>query len=200
MVKLRRFLRKIRKFSDSHKEWPVVTCLLITVCFAVFAAQQLVPAEVWGEYVFVSKNAFSRPWTFVTSIFLHSDLDHLMFNMVGLAFFGYYVETVVGRKSLLIVFFSAGVAGAFSILPLVGGLGASAAIMGTLGFLAVTNPDYPVKTFFIPWYRPALFLAILYGTFDFLYPFTLKEPIGYGAHLAGLFMGGLLGVYWKKKR
>lgn len=201
MAKRRRLFRKIMKFFDAHKEWPIVTSVLIGICFAIFAFQQLVSIRIWGEYMLIPQSAFSRPWTFVTSIFLHANLDHLMFNMLGLAFFGYYVETAVGRKSLVMVFFLAGFTGGLSLLPLVGigALGASGAIMGVLGFLAATNPDYPVRTFFVPWYRPALYLAVLYGTFDFLYLFASTEPIAYSAHLAGLVTGGLLGIYWKRR-
>jgi membrane associated rhomboid family serine protease len=198
MVKKHGFSKKIMRFSDAHRGWPIVTCVLIIICVAVFTAEVLFPDAGWREYAFIPANALSRPWTFATSIFLHASLDHLMFNMIALAFFGYYVETVVGRRSLLATFLLTGVLSGFgSILTTpssAASWGASGAILGVLGFFAAVHPDYPVRYFFFPGYRPAIVAAITWGVLDFVFLLASTGPIGYGAHLAGLIAGGLLGA------
>ena len=183
------------------KKWPIITCVLIVTCIAVFVAEILFPEVDWREFAFVPANVWSRPWTFVTAHFLHVNLEHLVFNMIGLAFFGYYVETVVGRRGLLVAFVLGGVSGDFgSILttsPLAASWGASDAILGLLGFLAAVDPSYPVRYFFFPGYRPAIVAAVTWGVIDFAFLLTTTGPVGYGAHIAGLVGGGLLGVFWR---
>ena len=49
-----------------------------------------------------------KPWQVLTSMFMHADERHLLFNMIGLLFFGSAVEQVWGAKKFLFVYFSAG--------------------------------------------------------------------------------------------
>ena len=42
--------------------------------------------------------ALFRPWTLVTYMFLHAGLAHLLFNMIGLFFFGPLVEQVISDR------------------------------------------------------------------------------------------------------
>ena len=104
MIKPHRLLIRAAR-SYARKKWPIATCLLVGICVAVFAFQIVYPEEVWEKYAFVPAEARSRPWTFVTSTFLHSGLDHLMLNLIGLAIFGYAVEVKLGGRNLLTVFF-----------------------------------------------------------------------------------------------
>lgn len=56
---------------------------------------------------------FSNPnfkyWQLVTSIFMHADIGHLFFNMLGLYFFGTALEQLWGRDKFLFFYFSAGI-------------------------------------------------------------------------------------------
>lgn len=76
-----------------------------------------------------------RPWTLVTYMFLHAGVGHLFFNMIGLFFFGPRLESRLGGKSFLWLYFLSGLGGAvFSFLfaftaPVVG---ASGAVYGVL--------------------------------------------------------------------
>lgn len=78
-----------------------------------------------------------RPWTAVTYMFLHAGLFHLLFNMLGLFFFGPQLETRLGAKRFLSLYVLSGLGGAaFSFLfarsaPVIG---ASAGVFGV--FLA----------------------------------------------------------------
>ena len=76
-----------------------------------------------------------RPWTVVTYMFLHADFMHLLFNMIGLFFFGPRLEDRLGSRGFLWLYFLSGIGGAaFSFIfarqyPVVG---ASAAVYGVL--------------------------------------------------------------------
>lgn len=76
-----------------------------------------------------------RPWSLVTYMFLHADFMHLLFNMIGLFFFGPRLEDRLGDRGFLRLYFLSGIGGAaFSFVfarqyPVVG---ASAAVYGIL--------------------------------------------------------------------
>lgn len=97
-------------------------------------------------------------WTLVTHMFMHANLLHLFFNMFSLYFIGTFLERIIGRKRFLVFYLTSGiVAGVFFTLlagffggsdigsrifgsPLISGVGASGAIFGLLGVLAVLVP------------------------------------------------------------
>ena len=76
-----------------------------------------------------------QPWSLVTYMFLHGGLGHLFFNMIGLFFFGPRLESHVGGRDFLWLYFLSGMGGAlFSIVfatqyPVVG---ASGGVYGVL--------------------------------------------------------------------
>jgi membrane associated rhomboid family serine protease len=77
-------------------------------------------------------------WTFVTYAFLHSDLNHLFFNLVWLLAFGTAVARRFGTLRFIAFFFVTAAAGAASHLvthlgELVPMVGASAGISGAMG-------------------------------------------------------------------
>jgi membrane associated rhomboid family serine protease len=51
-------------------------------------------------------------WRFISFQFLHANLSHLLFNMIGLYFFGSIVEQYLGSKRYLAFYLLCGVAGA----------------------------------------------------------------------------------------
>ena len=79
-------------------------------------------------------------WRFVTFQFLHGDITHLLFNMIGLYFFGPAVEQYLrSRKRFLAFYLTCGIFGAFLylILNLIGNL-TNANIPGLLPAAVVT--------------------------------------------------------------
>lgn len=96
-------------------------------------------------------------WTLLTSMFMHAGLAHLFFNMFSLYFIGNLVETIIGRKRFLYFYLISGLAAGlfFAALayffgygigmkifgsPDIIALGASGAIFGLLGLLAMITP------------------------------------------------------------
>lgn len=146
-------------------------------------------------------------WTFITSIFIHAGAAHLFVNMVSLFFIGTFVERLIGKKRFLIFYFAAGlfagllfvlVSYLFNIDLNVFAVGASGAIFGLGGLLAVLTPRLPVLVFFIipmpMWIAMIFLLAVLW-----IFSFSLGLPIGNIAHLGGLLVGLGYGFYLKYK-
>ncbi|HWR97769.1 MAG TPA: rhomboid family intramembrane serine protease [Candidatus Methanoperedens sp.] len=81
--------------------------------------------------------ALLQAWPIITYQFAHAGLGHLLFNMLGLFFFGSRLEERLGARHFLGLYFASGVTGALLWFlsfnsPIVG---ASAAIFGVfLGF------------------------------------------------------------------
>lgn len=102
-----------------------------------------------------------RFWEFLTFQFLHGSLGHLLFNSVGLYFFGPWMERWWGPKKFLLFYLLCGSAGAafFTLLmslgllpgsPETGLIGASAGIYGIFIGVAVIAPDLRVALLFPP--------------------------------------------------
>jgi len=53
--------------------------------------------------------AYNQIWRFVTAIFLHGSITHLLYNMFALFFFGIALEKLIGSKRFLLVYFGSGI-------------------------------------------------------------------------------------------
>ena len=87
-----------------------LTLILILICVVVFMYQVIFvsdPSAFFDSYGFSGKNLVERPYVFVTSIFLHADIIHLVSNMFVLFFFGIALEDEIGKKMLTIFFLGA---------------------------------------------------------------------------------------------
>lgn len=65
---------------------------------------------VYAPYVFEQH----QYWRLATCMFLHFDLNHLINNMVVLAFIGDNLERAVGKVKYLIIYFGSGIAASLS--------------------------------------------------------------------------------------
>lgn len=87
-------------------------------------------------------------WTLLTSMFLHANFFHIFANMFSLFFIGNLLEKLIGRKRFFWVYMISGLVGGlvFVVASLFMGntsasaVGASGAIFGLLGVLAVLVP------------------------------------------------------------
>jgi len=141
---------------------------------------------------------FERPWTIISSMFVHGSILHILFNMISLYFLGSFFIRAAGEKSLLAVFFLGGLAGniLFALLanPLSTGIGASGAVFALGGALAVMVPRVPVFIFFIPIPVPLWVAIIIFFLLSFL------PSIAWQAHLGGLLLGVIAGIIFRRRR
>lgn len=138
---------------------------------------------------------------FVTSIFLHGDISHLFFNMLALFFFGTYLERMVHHEIFVFIFLVSGVVGNLGYLvtasnPFVPAIGASGAIYGIMGALAVMAPFLIVLVYgMMP--LPLIVAAAFWVLLDFAGLFT-PSGVAHGAHLGGIFIGAIIGLFLRR--
>ena len=112
-----------------------VTRLLIANVVIYFL--QITIQGVTDAFMFIPSQAFMRPWTFVTYMFLHDprSIWHILLNMFGLYVFGPRVEQRMGGNRFLWLYFLSGISGAMLSLLLARSfpiIGASAAVFGVV--------------------------------------------------------------------
>lgn len=102
--------------------------------------------DITGWLAFVPALILTRPWTVLTYMFVHANFFHLLFNMLGLLFFGPVLEDRWGSREFIKFYLICGFAGGLLSLffPYQAIVGASAAIYGVLVAFAMYWPDNPI--------------------------------------------------------
>jgi len=169
---------------------------LAAICTFIFFLQTIFQ-DFFENFVLISSKVFIAPWTIMTYIFLHGSLEHLFFNMLALVLFGSILEKIIGYKKFLILFFVAGIfSGIASIFFYTAIIGASGAIFGILGTLAILRPKMTVWAMGIP--MPMVVAIIFWGFLDVVGVFYPSGVANVG-HLAGLFFGIIVGIKLRNK-
>ncbi|MCS6884009.1 MAG: rhomboid family intramembrane serine protease [Acidobacteriota bacterium] len=134
-------------------------------------------------------------WQFLTAMFLHGDIFHLLFNMLGVFFFGPELEWLWGKSRFLAFYFTVGItANVFAYLldthSTIPTIGASGAVLAIVGAYAALYPDREVILYIFP--IKMKYLVI----FVYLIPALLGTSglefggnVAHAVHLAGLLMG-----------
>lgn len=168
---------------------------LLAVCVIVFILQNIFP--ITEDFALISKDVFTRPWILISSIFLHGSFQHLFYNMFALGLFGFILEKIIGSKNFIILFFASGlIAGIGSVPFYEAALGASGAIFGILGCLAILRPRMIVYVGYIP--MPMILAAVVWAVGDLIGMF-IPSGIANAAHLFGLCFGIIFGLKLMKK-
>uniref|UniRef100_UPI0032162516 rhomboid family intramembrane serine protease n=1 Tax=uncultured Draconibacterium sp. TaxID=1573823 RepID=UPI0032162516 len=177
-----------------------ISVFLVLKIIGVFfyLAGQPVQLAQWLSVPSVTEVLIKRPWTPITYMFLHSGFMHLLFNVLGLYWFGqlflYHFE---GRK-LLSVYLLGGLVGAafyiisYNVFPAFDSvygllLGASASVFAILVAVAYYDPNREIHLFFIGRF-PLKYVAGFYVLLSIL-SISTSNPGGNIAHLGGAFWG-----------
>ncbi|NBE54817.1 rhomboid family intramembrane serine protease [Streptomyces boluensis] len=172
--------------ADSRLVTKILIGLNVAVFIAVLADERLVrelfllggtPPQYIPEGV-----AHGEWYRLFTAMFLHEQIWHIAFNMLGLWWLGGPLEAALGRVRYLALYLLSGLAGsALTYLiapPVQPSLGASGAVFGLMGATAVLmrRLNYDM--------RPVLALLAL----NMLFTFTWSN-IAWEAHVGGLVAG-----------
>lgn len=182
-----------------------VTYVLLGTNIAVFILMFLVSPGMNDPSVLVAFGAkrndliWAGDWfRFVTPIFIHAGVLHLASNSYALWIVGPQVEKLFGSARFLFIYLLAGiggVAGSFighemSNKPLVPSVGASGAIFGLFGVLAVFG--YRYRSELPPAFRQAFGRGVLpVIVINLIIGFTIPF-IDNAAHVGGLIAGAIL--------
>ncbi|MBN2653088.1 MAG: rhomboid family intramembrane serine protease [Spirochaetales bacterium] len=84
--------------------------LIILINLGVFVASIIAKEHFVNNYIGMNKDALLglELYRFFSYMFAHGDFQHFLFNMIGLFFFGYYVEEKIGSYSFLFFYIIAG--------------------------------------------------------------------------------------------
>lgn len=211
--------------SDSIKaaRFPFLNYLIVAITVYVFIQQILAPDQLAFimQYALVPSNVNFNDYAtivpFVTSIFLHGDILHILSNMWFLIVFGDNVNARLSPFGFLALYIISGVVGGLAQyifmpsadIPM---LGASGAVAGILGCYAVLFPHARIKTlifivFFVTIIEiSALFmlgywfvLQIISGAGSLGELNSAEGGVAYMAHVAGFIVGLITGFFVKGK-
>ncbi|MDI6600787.1 MAG: rhomboid family intramembrane serine protease [Thermoanaerobacteraceae bacterium] len=215
------------------RRWPFVTVLLILINTVVFLYSILSPEVQFNEFVYrygmipayyskllrgggpIVLNDF---YPFITSMFLHGGLFHLISNMWVLWLFGDNVEDRMGHFKFLLFYILSGIIAGiihfvFNPLSPYPTVGASGAIAGVMGAYFILYPRARILTavpsiFIIPIivHIPAV-VYLLFWFFSQLYSGTIQTLAGGGAvsgvawwaHVGGFLFGAVFHGYFEDK-
>ena len=168
--------------------WAIKLAAIIT---GIFLLSILYP-DIVNEFSLISSLVAERPWTLITKMFLHADWLHLIYNMIGLLVFGSILEHYVGGRRFLIIFFGTGLAAGIASLAFYSStIGASGAIFGVMGCLAVIRPKQLAWALGAP--MPMLAAVVVYAILDFALFFS-ADNVAHASHLVGLAVGAIIGL------
>lgn len=170
---------------------PWVTRLIVANA-AVFLAQQAFGRQVTLLLGYQPISVLSHPWTPITYMFVHGGLWHLVFNMLGLYFFGPALESRLGSRHFLALYFVSGLSGAALswLTPTAFIVGASGATFGVfMGFALY----WPRERIYI-WGVLPVEARVLVAVMTLVSLFGIGGGIAHFAHLGG-FVGAF--VYLK---
>jgi len=193
----------------------VVKNLLIinVIMYVLFQVMKIMNPYLLAMYYPTSD--FFQPFQIVTHMFMHASSTHLLFNMIGLYFFGPPLEQLWGGKRFLIFYLIAGLGSLllylltkyieFNYLQLNPGyvdvpmLGASGAVFGLLAGFAMKYPNQIISLIFPPISMKAKYFVLGYAAIElFLGVGRVNTGIAHFAHLGGALFGVLLILYWNK--
>ena len=142
-----------------------------------------------------------RPWTLLTYMFLHAGFGHLLFNMLGLYFFGPRVESRLGGRRFLGLYLTSGLVGALLSLatPYARIVGASGAVFGVMLGFARYWPREPIYLWGVFPVEARVLVVVttvlaLWGAFS-----RATGGIAHFAHLGG-YVGGYVYLRWVESR
>ncbi|MGO3893193.1 rhomboid family intramembrane serine protease [Brevibacterium aurantiacum] len=172
---------------------PLVTSIIMILTGVVFLAQLLPSLDLVHRLSFVPALVLEQPWRVLSVALVHEQPSpfHLLANMIGLFFFGSFIERALGRWRFLTIYLLGTVGGSVMVLVLAkpftvdwvtNNIGASGAVFAIVGVLLVPTQKLDRNITGV-----VLFVALNFG-----YGFLVAGG-SWQAHLGGLIAGFVLG-------
>jgi membrane associated rhomboid family serine protease len=191
-------------YQEPRVSFTVALLIVNAVVFVIQLISTNFPSgqEIQDNYFALSLYGLEhyRIWQLLTFQFMHAGWLHLIFNSLAIFFFGRSVETVLGGRRFLAVYFSSGIIGgvvqmlfALCLPKIFGGsvVGASAGAYGLVAAFAVINwtEQFTLLIYFIPVAmrgKTLLWVSIGLALVGLLTP---GSGVANAAHLGGILTG-----------
>lgn len=207
--------------SDDYptKLKPIFTFLIIAINIIIHLWVRIITANLEN---FINKWGFTPTslnllpslipvFTMFTSMFLHGNFIHLLFNMWFLWIFGDNIEDAFGYLGFIVFYFLCHVGAIFghilfypnSSQPIIGASGAISGVMAAYLLLYWKSP-IKVLLYFTTTKIPALIFIILWFIYQIIYGMgSLANPellgnVGWFAHIGGFLTGIILTIILPK--
>lgn len=188
-----------QKSKLMQSKLPKVTTVVIALCVMVFGAVNLL-TEAHGDQIAcaVAMGAYYKAfvvlggeyWRLLTSGFVHSDVFHLLMNMIALYNMGRFCEEVFGAKKMLLILLTSVVSGCCLMHltnPNIVGMGMSGGIYGLMGAFLVYAGSRGV-------FRQKAFQVRLTNMIFINLMLNFMPGVAAAAHFGGLACGLLWGL------
>jgi membrane associated rhomboid family serine protease len=184
---------------------PPTTKALMLFCTAMFCAQLLFGRWLEGLFALwpLASGNF-MPWQLITYAFLHGDMAHLFFNMLGLWMFGSEIEMIWGRRRYMEYLGASALTGALCQMvfaQLLGSMGptigASGALFGLLLAFGMLFPNRIIMPLFPPIPMKAKIFVAVFGGLELLFGLSGRSGVAHFAHLGGMLGGWLMFRFWR---
>jgi membrane associated rhomboid family serine protease len=186
-------------FAPSSRITPWVLRLIIANAVVLLLMRTIfISPALASALAFSPADALLEPWTFLSYMFVHAGLLHLLGNMFMLFVFGTAVENRMGSRAFILYYLLCGVGAAVfslalsAIMQVSPFVGASGAVLGVALAFAVYWPDAELVVFPLPIpIRARTLVALLVGLDVFFYFLTPGDGIAHLAHVGGVLVGYL---------
>ena len=186
-------------FSSSNRLTPWVGRLIIANAVVLLLLMTVFTSPALQESLrFAPGEALRRPWTFLTYMFVHAGLLHLLGNMLMLYVFGSAVEHRLGGRVFILYYLYCGIGAAVLSLALAGLMptapivGASGAVLGVGVAFALLWPDAELLVFPLPMpVKARTFILVLVGLDVVFSQLTPNDGVAHLAHVGGAGFGYL---------
>ena len=182
--------KKLAKIFSPKK--PVITYALIVINVIIYLYLALYDKTGNITYLLANNKILVKSgeiYRLITSMFLHANIAHIVFNMYALYSVGPQVERYYGKGKFALIYFVSGILGNLFSCVFMGdltfSLGASGAIFGLFGSVAYFTYYYraTLQSLLRSQIVPVIIINLVYG---FMVP-----GIDVSAHIGGL-IGGIL--------
>jgi membrane associated rhomboid family serine protease len=185
--------------------------VLIGANVLAFALQSLSPVRIEELFALwplqpIDGKVYFQFWQIISYAFLHGNVTHIGFNMLGLWMFGAEIERYVGPKRLLACYFASVVTAALTQLfvpmlfaaPPAPTIGASGGVFGLLLAYALMFPTRKVVPLIPPIPMPAWLFATIYTGIELFLGVTgTQSGVAHFAHLGGMIGSALVVMQWR---
>jgi membrane associated rhomboid family serine protease len=135
-----------------------------------------------------------RFYTVLTSMYTHAGPEHLVFNLLAIAFIGAPFEQRIGTRTFILIYFISGICGtiAFAVMnwnALAIVVGASGAISGVLGAFVRLYPNERFTFLLMPTFPMPLWIIVVLFLLAQLVFLAGDTRIAVESHLGGLVAG-----------